>query len=72
VPIIINGGSRSGGAWWSKHLDDDETNEQVEVMEYRDLSAGTMREAFVRALWPGLAYSPANLCDGGDQNGGNR
>ena len=56
MPIIINGGSRS--AWWSCHLGNAETNEQVEAIEYRDLSAGTMREAFVRALWPGLAYSP--------------
>lgn len=46
MPIIINGGSRSGGAWWSKHLGNAETNEQVQVIEYRDLSAGTMREAF--------------------------
>jgi hypothetical protein len=38
------------GAWWSCYLGNAETNEQVEVIEYRDLSAGTMREAFVRAL----------------------
>ena len=46
MPIIINGGSRSGGAWWSKHLGNEETNEQVQVIEYRGLSASTMRAAF--------------------------
>jgi hypothetical protein len=46
VPIIINGGSRSGGAWWSRHLENEETNEQVQVIEYRHLSASTMRAAF--------------------------
>jgi Relaxase/Mobilisation nuclease domain len=46
VPIIINGGSRSSGSWWSKHLGNEETNEQAQVIEYRDLSATTMRAAF--------------------------
>ena len=46
MPIIINGGSRSSGSWWSKHLGNEETNEQVQVIEYRDLSATTMRAAF--------------------------
>ena len=46
MPIIINGGSRSSGSWWSKHLGNEETNEQAQVIEYRDLSATTMRAAF--------------------------
>lgn len=46
MPIIINGGSRGAGGWWSKHLGNAETNERVEVLEYRDLSATDMREAF--------------------------
>jgi hypothetical protein len=41
VPIIIEGGSRCSGSWWSKHLGNEETNEQVQVIEYRDLSATT-------------------------------
>ena len=46
MPIIINGGSRSSGSWWSKHLSNAETNEDVQVIEYRDLSATKMRAAF--------------------------
>jgi hypothetical protein len=46
VPIIINGGSRRAGGWWSKHLENKATNERVEVVEIVGLSATTLPEAF--------------------------
>jgi hypothetical protein len=72
VPIIINGSQPQRRRLVVLPLGNAETDEQVKVIEYRDLRAGTMREAFVRAFWPGLAFSSAKRCDGSDQNGGNR
>jgi hypothetical protein len=46
VPIIINGGSRSAGGWWAKHLENGEKNERVEVIEFVGLSAATVPDAF--------------------------
>jgi hypothetical protein len=46
VPIIINGGSRSAGGWWSKHLGNTKPNDRAELIEITGLSAETMREAF--------------------------
>jgi hypothetical protein len=46
VPIIINGGSRSAGSWWAKHLGNTETNDRVEMMEMIGLTAQSMLEAF--------------------------
>jgi hypothetical protein len=46
LPIIINGRSCCSGAWWSNRLNNEETNERVTVVEYCDLSATSVREAF--------------------------
>lgn len=47
MPIVINGGSRRAGAWWSKHLANaDKKNERAEVIEFRGLASENLREAF--------------------------
>jgi hypothetical protein len=46
VPIIINGASRRAGGWWAKHLENEATNERVEVVEITGLSAATLPDAF--------------------------
>jgi Relaxase/Mobilisation nuclease domain len=46
VPIIINGASRRAGGWWAKHLENEATNERVEVVEIVGLSAATLPDAF--------------------------
>jgi hypothetical protein len=46
VPIIINGASRRAGGWWAKHLENAATNERVEVIEIKGLSAATLPDAF--------------------------
>ena len=46
MPIIINGASRRAGGWWGKHLENQATNERVEVVEMRGLSAATVPAAF--------------------------
>jgi Relaxase/Mobilisation nuclease domain len=46
MPIIINGGSRSAGGWWAKHLQNGEKNERVQVIEVVGLSAATIPDAF--------------------------
>jgi hypothetical protein len=59
VPIIINGGSRRDGDWWSKHLGNEEDNEQAQVIEYRGLTATSMRDAFYEME----ALSAGTNCD---------
>ena len=44
--MIINGGSRSNGAFFSKHLLRADENERVSVVEMRDLRAETVPDAF--------------------------
>jgi len=44
--MIINGGSRSNGAFFSKHLSRADQNEQVQVVEIRGLAAQTIGGAF--------------------------
>lgn len=45
MPMVINGGSRRQGAWWSKHLTNAENNKRVELIEIRGLAAENIREA---------------------------
>jgi hypothetical protein len=44
--MIINGGSRSNGAFFAKHLIDVETNEQVTLCELRNLASTNIADAF--------------------------
>src|ERR1700729_2964476 len=55
MPIFINGGRRRAGAWWAKHLTNEEKNERVEVVEMRGVVAETVADAFteMRALAAG-------------------
>ena len=46
MPIIINGGSYSGGGWWSRHLQRTDTNARVEIVGFANLSAETIPDAF--------------------------
>lgn len=46
MPIIINGGSRSAGGWWTKHLGNRDKNERVELIEIAGLDAATVADAF--------------------------
>ena len=46
MPIIINGGSRSAGGWWARHLGDTKKNARIELVELVGFSAGTMPDAF--------------------------
>jgi len=63
VPIIINGGSRSAGGWWAKHLGNAEKNERIELVEILGLSAETMPEAFreMRALSLGTGATTISI-----------
>ena len=55
MPIIIEGGSRSAGRWWTRHLQNTETNERVQLVEIAGLSAETVPGMFreMRALAQG-------------------
>jgi hypothetical protein len=44
--MIINGGSRSNGEFFAKHLTDGENNERVTLCEMRNLIATTIPDAF--------------------------
>ena len=44
--MIINGGSRSNGAFFAKHLTNAEHNERVTLCELRNLAAGNIPDAF--------------------------
>ena len=44
--MIINGGSRSNGAFFSRHLMRADQNERVSVEEIRGLAAQNIRDAF--------------------------
>jgi MobA/VirD2-like, nuclease domain len=46
MPIIIEGGSRSAGWWWARHLEDVEKNERAELVSNNGLSAETVPELF--------------------------
>jgi hypothetical protein len=46
MPIVIEGGSRSAGRWWARHLQDAEKNERVELVEIVGLSAATVPALF--------------------------
>jgi hypothetical protein len=43
--MIINGGSRSNGAFFAKHLKDGERNERITLCELRNLAATDIRDA---------------------------
>ena len=55
MPIIIEGGSRRAGGWWTRHLQNRKTNERVQIIEVAGLSAETLPEIFreMRALAKG-------------------
>jgi hypothetical protein len=59
MPIIINGGSRRAGGWWSKHLDNQATNERVQLIDIVGLNATTMPDAFKEMY----ALSLGTKCD---------
>lgn len=44
--MIINGGCRSGGGWFSKHLVNTEKNERVKIVDMRGISAETVAGCF--------------------------
>ena len=44
--MIINGGSRSAGGWWSKHLGNTKDNERVTLTEVVGLDAATIPDLF--------------------------
>ena len=44
--MIINGGSRSNGQFFAKHLANDADNERVTLCEIRNLAAQTIRDVF--------------------------
>ncbi|MGE0565856.1 MAG: relaxase/mobilization nuclease domain-containing protein [Pseudolabrys sp.] len=46
MAIIINGGSGCAGGWWAQHLENDEKNERVAVVEFQGLSADNLPDAF--------------------------
>ena len=46
MPIIIEGGSRSAGWWWARHLENTEKNERAQLIALEGLSAETVPEAF--------------------------
>ena len=46
MPIIIEGGSRSAGWWWARHLQNTEANERAELVAVEGLSAETLPEMF--------------------------
>ena len=46
MPIIIEGGSRSAGWWWARHLQNTEANERAELVAVEGLSAETMPDMF--------------------------
>lgn len=46
MPIIIEGGSRSAGSWWARHLQNTEQNERAELVEVQGLSAEAVPELF--------------------------
>jgi hypothetical protein len=46
MPIIIEGGSRSAGGWWARHLQNTETNERAQLVQVEDLSTDTVRDMF--------------------------
>jgi hypothetical protein len=43
--MIINGGSRSNGAFFARHLTNGETNERVTICEMRNLAATNVADA---------------------------
>src|SRR5450755_4454820 len=45
APMIINGGARSNGAFFAKHLTNGENNEHVTLCEMRNLSADNIPDA---------------------------
>ena len=55
MPIIIEGGSRSAGWWWARHLQNTEQNERAELVESGGVSSETVEEMFqeMRALAKG-------------------
>src|SRR3954451_9760581 len=55
MPIIIEGGSRSAGRWWTRHLQNTETNRCVHLVEIAGLSAATV---------PGMFYEMRALAQG--------
>jgi hypothetical protein len=46
MPIIIEGGSRCAGSWWSAHLQNTEKNERAQLVAVEGLSAETVPEMF--------------------------
>jgi hypothetical protein len=46
MPIIIEGGSRSAGWWWARHLQNAEKNERAQLVSSDGLSAETIPEMF--------------------------
>lgn len=52
MPIIIEGGSRSAGGWWARHLQNTKTNERAQLVRIAGLSADTVPDMFreMRAL----------------------
>jgi hypothetical protein len=59
MPIIIEGGSRSAGWWWARHLTNTEKNERAELIEISGLDS-----ANVPALFRELhALSLGTKCD---------
>jgi hypothetical protein len=46
MPIIIEGGSRSAGWWWARHLQNRESNERAELVEISGLDSETVPELF--------------------------
>jgi hypothetical protein len=65
--MIINGGSRSNGAFFAKHLMDAETNEEVTLCELRNLASTNIADAFremeavALATWCKNYFYHANL-----------
>lgn len=46
MPIIIEGGSRSAGWWWARHLENIEKNERAQLIAIDGLSNETVPELF--------------------------
>jgi hypothetical protein len=55
MPIIIEGGSRSAGGWWARHLRNTATNERAQLVQVEGLSTDTVPDMFreMRALAQG-------------------